>query len=99
MMRPEWVRGKTRPEAVGLALREIVEHMDHICEVAGNARHCGIGSDLDGAFGKEQCPADVETIADLARIPELLRERGYSSEDIEGVAHRNFVGFLRRHWK
>jgi membrane dipeptidase len=72
----------------------VVDHIDHICQIAGNARHCGIGSDLDGAFGREQCPVDVQTIADLARLPQLLRERGYSEEDVRGIASGNFVRFL-----
>jgi membrane dipeptidase len=98
MMRPNWVRGQTTPESVGLVLDEIVNHMDHICQIAGNARHCGIGSDLDGAFGREQSPADLETIADLSRIPDLLRARGYKGADIEAIAHGNFIGFLKRTW-
>ncbi len=57
----------------GVTLETVADHIDHICQLAGNARHCGIGSDLDGAFGREQCPADLDTIADLARLPEILR--------------------------
>jgi membrane dipeptidase len=57
-----------------------------------------IGSDLDGAFGREQCPSDVETIADLAKIPDLLRKRGYTDDDVRGVMHGNFLRFLREAW-
>ena len=57
-----------------------------------------IGSDLDGAFGREQCPSDVETIADLAKLPDLLRLRGYSEDDVRGIVHGNFVRFLRGAW-
>jgi membrane dipeptidase len=57
-----------------------------------------IGSDLDGAFGREQCPSDVETIADLAKIPDLLRQRGYSDADVRGIMHGNVLGFLREAW-
>ena len=72
--------------------------MDHICQLAGNARHVAIGSDLDGGYGREQSPMDLNTIADLARIPELLRKRGYSEDDIRGVAHGNWIRFLRDAW-
>jgi membrane dipeptidase len=58
----------------------------------------GIGSDLDGGFGKEQCPSDLETIADLQNIPSLLRKRGYSEDDIENIMHKNWIQFLRRAW-
>jgi membrane dipeptidase len=99
MMVPNWVRGKTTPEAVGLKLEKLVEHIDHVCQVAGNARHSGIGTDLDGAFGREQTPADLDTIADLARLPAMFAARGYSKSDIEGMMHGNFIRFLLNAWK
>ena len=98
MMVPGWIRGKTTPEAAGLKLEKIVEHIDHVCQIAGNARHSGIGSDLDGAFGREQTPTDLDTIADLARIGELLRDRGYAKEDVAGVMGGNFIRFLKEAW-
>jgi len=99
MMVPGWVRGKTTPESAGLKLEKIVEHIDRVCQIAGNARHSGIGSDLDGAFGREQTPMDLDTIADLSRIPDLLAKRGYSKADLEGIAHGNFVRFLKDAWE
>lgn len=99
MLVPGWVRGKTTPEDAGVTLETVADHIDHICQIAGDARHCGIGSDLDGAFGHEQCPSDIETIADLARLPSVLAARGYGDEDVEHIAHGNFVRFLRSAWK
>ena len=98
MLVPGWVRKETTPESAGLTLEKIVEHIDHVCQIAGSARHSGIGSDLDGAFGREQTPADLDTIADLARIPTLLKARGYSEEDVTLIAHGNFVRFLTEAW-
>jgi membrane dipeptidase len=98
MLVPGWVRKKTTPESAGLILEKIVEHIDHVCQIAGNARHSGIGSDLDGAFGREQTPADLDTIADLSRIPTLLKARGYSEEDVTSITHGNFVRFLTEAW-
>jgi membrane dipeptidase len=98
MLVPGWVRKKTTPESAGLTLEKIVEHIDHVCQIAGSARHSGIGSDLDGAFGREQTPADLDTIADLARIPTLLKARGYAEEDVRLIAHGNFVRFLTEAW-
>ncbi len=91
MLVPNWVRGSSTPASAGVTLESVLDHIDHVCQIAGNARHCMIGSDLDGAFGREQCPADVATIADLARIPDLLRHRGYSGEDVRGIMHGNFL--------
>jgi membrane dipeptidase len=95
MLYPGWLRGKTTPEAAGVTLRTLIDHIDHICQVTGSARHVGIGSDLDGAFGREQTASDLETIADLARIPALLAERGYPAEAIDLIGSGNFVRFLR----
>jgi len=98
MMRPGWVLGKSTPEGAQVHLRHAIDHMDHVCQLAGNTRHCGIGSDLDGEFGREQSPADLVTIADLQRLPALLRERGYSTADTEAIAHGNFLRFLEKAW-
>jgi len=98
MMVPGWVRGQSTPEGTNCNLAVMIDHLDHVCQLAGNARHIGIGSDLDGAFGKEQCPYDLETIADLDTIPNLLQKRGYSDEDIQNVMHGNWLRFLRRVW-
>jgi membrane dipeptidase len=98
MMVPGWVRGKTTPESAGLKLERIVDHIDRVCQIAGNARHSGIGSDLDGAFGVEQTPIDLNTIADLARLPDLLAKRGYEPVDIDAVASDNFIRFVKEAW-
>jgi membrane dipeptidase len=95
MLVPGWQRGRTTPAEAGVTLATVADHIDHICQVAGNARHVGIGSDLDGAFGTEQTAADLDTIADLARLPALLAARGYSADDVEAIGSGNFVRFLR----
>jgi len=98
MLVPNWIRGQTTPISANLCLAQVVEHIDHICQIAGDARHVGLGSDLDGGFGREQTPQDVDTIADLARLPELLKGRGYGQEDIRQIAHGNFIRFLSEAW-
>jgi membrane dipeptidase len=96
MMLPGYVPGKTDNSRV--QLRMIVDHIDHICQLAGDATHTGIGSDLDGGFGREQSPGDLDTIADLQRIPVLLKEKGFSQTDIEGVMHGNWLRFFHETW-
>jgi membrane dipeptidase len=95
---PGWVKGQTTPESTGVKLEWIIDHIDHICQIAGNARHVGIGTDLDGGYGYEQTPADLDTIADIARIADMLAHRGYTLDDIEDVMHGNFLRFLREAW-
>ena len=98
MLVPEWVRQKTTPQGIGLRMERLIDHMDHICQLAGNARHVGLGTDLDGGFGREQTPADLDTITDLARLPGLLKTRGYSDQDQRQIAHGNFVRILAEAW-
>ena len=98
MLSPGWIRGESTPKERNVTLATLLDHLDHICQLAGNANHIGIGSDLDGAFGKEQCPLDLETIADLQKIPDLLRARGYSEEDVQKVMHGNWLRFLKKAW-
>ena len=73
MLKPGWKRGVSNPATV--SLEDVVNHTDHICQLAGNARHCGLGTDLDGGFGKEQTPHDLDTIADLPKIADILAPR------------------------
>jgi membrane dipeptidase len=96
MIQPGWKKDVSDPNSV--TLENIADHTDHICQLAGNAKHCGLGTDLDGGFGKEQCPGDIDTIADLHKFASVLERRGYSREDIEGIMYRNFVDFFRRAW-
>ncbi len=98
MLVPGWVRGKTTPQSAALNLERVIDHIDHVCQIAGNARHSGIGSDLDGAFGREQSPADLATIADLAHLSDLLKARGYQEEHIQQIMHGNFLRFLTNAW-
>lgn len=98
MLVPDWMRGKSTPKQMNCNLEKVIDNIDHICQLAGSALHVGIGSDLDGAFGKEQCPHDLETIEDLNKIPALLSQRGYSNKNIENIMHSNWLRFLRKAW-
>jgi membrane dipeptidase len=99
MMVPDWKRGISTPEDTHCNLEKLIDHMDHICQLAGNTLHIGIGTDLDGGYGKEQSPYDVETIADLQKLVPLFSHRGYSDTDIENIMHGNFIRFLKNAWK
>ena len=85
MMVPDWVRGKSDPVSMNVSLNQMINNIDHICQLAGNSHHAGIGSDLDGAFGKEQCPHDLDTIADLQKVPDMLSEIGYAKTDLSSI--------------
>ncbi len=97
MIRPGWVRGQADNAPVVLA--HIADHIDHICQIAGNINHVGIGSDLDGGFGREQSPSDLDTIADLQQLEGILAARGYSAENIAAILHGNWLRLLREAWR
>jgi len=99
MMVPNWVRGESTPKGMGVTLDQMIDNIDHICQLSGNSFHVGIGTDLDGAFGKEQSPVDLDTIADLQKIPLMLSNKGYTKIDIENIMSQNFIKFLQRVWK
>ena len=98
MLTDNWVRGVDDPKERGINLEKVVDHYDHICQIAGNINHIAIGSDLDGAYGKEQSPYDLEDIADLQNLKGILSRRGYSSADIEHIFYKNWLRFLRKAW-
>ncbi len=93
MLKSGWKIGST--VAGELKIEAAVDHIDHICQMAGNTDHCAIGSDLDGGFGHEQTPSDLKSIADLQRMDELLSNRGYSDEDIEKIFNKNWLRSFR----
>jgi len=96
MMIPNWERGISNPEQKELLIENIVDHIDHICQLTGSSNHVGLGSDLDGGFGKEQCPSDIGTIADLQKLDGILKKRGYNDDDINKIFNKNFIDFLKR---
>ena len=96
MLYPNWTLQNPGNKAVSLST--LVDHMDHICQLAGNTRHAAIGSDLDGGFGREQSPHDLETIADEQKIAGILADRGYTDGDIAAIMCGNWVRLLGQAW-
>ena len=89
MLHPTWVRGKTSPQE--LPLERAADHVDHICQLAGSARHVGIGTDLDGGYGSEQTPRELKSINDVHQLEAVFERRGYSAEDIDGIFYKNWL--------
>ena len=99
MLKPGWVIGERFDPANPLVtLNDVVDHIDYVCQLAGSSRHAAIGSDLDGGFGREQSPRDLDTIADLQKIAQLLEKRGYAAADIAAIMHGNWVRLLQSSW-
>jgi membrane dipeptidase len=92
MLREGWRRGD-RKDAVTVA--DVVAAMDYICQMAGDAQHVGLGTDFDGGFGAESAPAELDTVADLPKVADVLRARGYADVDIEAIMGGNWLRILR----
>lgn len=92
MLLPGYKAGETPRESTSFA--NVADHVDHICQLAGNTRHVSIGSDLDGGYGNEQTPREMDTIADLQRLADVLRTRGYSDADCDAIFSGNALRFL-----
>jgi membrane dipeptidase len=90
-----WLRksGSRREE---VSLETLIAHIDHICQIAGDSLHAGIGSDFDGGFGLQSIPPEFDSIADLQIIATGLKARGYGETDVENILGDNWLRFLRR---
>ncbi len=92
MLFPGWVRGQTSRDVV--RLEAVADHIDHVCQLAGNHRHAAIGSDLDGGFGTEQSPVGMDRISDLDNLGEILARHGYADSAIDDIFHGNWLRFF-----
>jgi len=92
-LKVDWKIGDDRHE-VPLAL--IADHMDHICQIAGSAGHVGLGTDFDGGFGWPAVPEEIDTIADLQKLENILSERGYSAEQVAAFFAGNWLRILEK---
>ncbi len=89
-----WVSDKNPRSEVPLDV--VVNHIDHICQLAGDSLHAGIGSDFDGGFGLQSVPPEIDTVADLQNLVSLLKARGYSETDVENILSGNWLARLKR---
>ncbi len=98
MLCPQFEMGNHDPKKLGINLEKLVDHFDHICQLAGNASHIGFGTDLDGLFGTEQTPYDMDTIADIVKFEEILTRRGYSEVDRKNIFSDNWLRVIKKAW-
>lgn len=92
MLQDGFVRGRTAP---AVNLERAVDQIDHIRSLAGGSvRHIGIGTDLDGGYGYEQTPSDLNRYRDVQRLAGIMQRRGYTHEEIEAVFYGNWLRFF-----
>jgi membrane dipeptidase len=77
-------------------LVDVVRHMQHICDLAGDARHVAIGTDMDGGLGRNEIPIEIETSADLSKLQQALSVAGFGDDDVVGIMGGNWLAFFKR---
>ncbi len=104
MLYPEWNLdwGGGHPDRRSCFPREavtvetVVDHIDHVCQLAGNSKHAAIGGDTDGQGGQEGAPFGIDTVVDYQKIGGVLEKRGYKQDDVANVMFRNWERFFVR---
>ncbi|HYB66946.1 MAG TPA: membrane dipeptidase, partial [Candidatus Acidoferrales bacterium] len=93
-LQPDW--RETGAIKSKVTLSDVMKHIHHMCDLAGDRLHVGIGSDFDGGVGAESIPAELDTAADLQKVGEALGDAGFSQIDIDNILGGNWVRLLRR---
>jgi membrane dipeptidase len=88
-LQPGWQRGDPRP-----SLSLVAEAIDYIIQRSGSTRHVALGSDMDGGFGLDSIPAELDTCADVGSITGYLEPRGYTPSDIRAILMGNWLRIL-----
>ena len=91
-LKDDWAKGDPRDQVTA---DDVAAHIDYVCQLAGDARHAGLGTDLDGGYGLDQAPIDFETVADLGKIGDALAGRGYTPADVEAILGGNWIRVLQ----
>ena len=75
---------------------DLLRHINHICDIAGNRNHVAIGTDMDGGFGRDQIPQEIKTSADLPLFADYLSKAGFGDGDVRGIMGANWVSFFQK---
>jgi membrane dipeptidase len=95
----DWDNPATHLPTATRTMSAVVEHIDHICQLAGDCDHVAFGTDLDGGFGRELAPIDYDTIADLQKFLDIMRRKGYGEEDVVKFSNGNLLRLFRNAWR
>lgn len=88
--REEYMAIRERYPEERAAIKDIVDHIDHVADLIG-VDYVGIGTDFDGGGGVDGC----DDVSDMPRITEELVRRGYSDEDIQKIWGGNLMRVFR----
>ena len=80
-----------------ITLDDLADHIDYVCQLAGNSLHAAIGGDTDGQGGRDGAPHGIDTVADYQKLEHVLSSRGYSHDDVANIMHGNWQRFFESH--
>jgi len=75
-------------------LDDVIAHIQHICDLAGNCNHVAIGTDMDGGLGRDQIPQEIVTSADLPKLADALQHWGFDSNAVANIMSDNWRRFF-----
>lgn len=90
-LHPDWTKGGNREM---VSLQRVADQIDYMCQIAGDARHVGIGSDFDGGFGLQSVPHEIDSLADLQKLGDFLGGSGYQEDDIAAIMGKNWLNLV-----
>ncbi len=96
MMVPGWVRGQSTPHAMNCNLDKAVDHIDHICNLAGNALQVASAAISTAHLEESNARTILQTSAICKSFFHYCKKEDYTEEDIENILHRNWLRFLER---
>jgi membrane dipeptidase len=88
--RRDWVVSGAEGEAPAVGISDVADHLDHLREVGGIGA-VGLGADYDGT---DSMPQGLDDVSGYQRLLEELHDRGWSTADLEAVAHGNALRVL-----
>ncbi len=78
-------------------LADVATHVRHLCDLAGDAAHVGLGTDMDGGLGRDEIPVEITTSGDLPRAADALSAAGFDDAAVAGVMGGNWDRYFRDH--
>jgi membrane dipeptidase len=71
-------------------LQQALDHVEHICQVAGSRTCVGLGSDTDGGFAASRLIEGIDSPSDYDALAIGLSNRGWNAAEVAGFMEDNW---------
>ena len=85
--------GELRPKR-DAPIGSIIRHIRYIADLIG-PEHIAFGSDFDGTY----IPSELGDVRGFPKLVQLLRDDGFSNQELEGICWKNWIRVLGDTWK